>query len=96
MPLLIVTPLMSLSIVVPARLRGIDAAGFMLPLIAPSIWGSIVVPFGLIAIPVLTHADSVFNVGDRISGVCGVWLVATDPRWATTAGIGCGRYSCTL
>ena len=46
MPLLIVKSLMSVSIVVPVRLGGIDAAGFMLLLIAPPMWGSIVDPFG--------------------------------------------------
>ena len=91
MPLLIVTPHMSASIVVPVRLGGIDAAGFMVLLIAPSMRGSIIDPFGFMAIPVLTP-DFVFNLGDRISVVCDVWPVATDPGWATTAGIGCGRY----
>ena len=43
-------------------------------------------------IPVLTHADFVFNVRDRISGACDVRRVAIDRGWATTAGIGCGRY----
>ena len=93
MPLLIGTPHMSVSIVVPVR--RIDAVGFMVLLIAPSMRGSIIDPFGFMAIPVLTP-DFVFNLGDRISVVCDVWPVATDPRWATTAGIGCGRYSCTL
>src|SRR4029077_1277134 len=91
MPLLIVTTHMSVSIVVPVRLGGIDAAGFMLLMIAPSMWGLIVAPF-VMTIPVLTHADFVFNVRDRISGTCDVRPVAIDRGWATTAGIGCGRH----